>query len=469
MFNLAEYSERIVAIDECGSEKTYAELLSFSNKIAQKLPSRSLIFSFCENSIGCMFGYVSFINSRSVPLMLSRDFDEALVKDLVKNYQPSHFWVPKDLAHTFYTESSSVILEAYDFELIASGFAKANLNDDLAVLLTTSGSTGSPKLVRLSYENIVSNASSIAEYLELEKSERPITSLPMNYSYGLSVINSHLYVGSTILLTKKSIMQREFWDFFREQEATSFAGVPYNYLILKKIKFFKMTLPSLRYMTQAGGRLDLDLQREFTEYAQSKSFRFIVMYGQTEATARISYLPWHNSLAKCGCIGVAIPGGRLSLVDEAGEVIHKPYVAGELLYEGSNVFLGYSESIVDLAKGDEFKGSLLTGDMAEFDEQGYFKIIGRKKRFIKLFGNRINLDSVEQIIHRKFNDFESVCSGNDDKMFIFITIDDSDVRAQVRKYLSQKIGIHFSGLQVESIDSIPKNEAGKVQYKQLPN
>ncbi|MDN3679458.1 AMP-binding protein [Vibrio tapetis subsp. quintayensis] len=468
MFDLAKYSEQIVAIDEYGNNKTYAELVTFSNEVALKLPTRNFIFSFCENSIGALFGYVSFINNRSVPLMLNRDFDEDLVRGLVKRYKPSHFWIPKDLANIFYSDTTNVVMEAFGYELISTGFDDVAMHDDLALLLPTSGSTGSPKLVKLSYENIESNALSIINYLEIDKSERPITSLPMNYSYGLSIINSHLIAGATILLTTKSIMQREFWDFFKEQKATSLSGVPYNYQILKKIRFFKMSLPSLRYMTQAGGRLEPDLQREFAEYAQKNALKFVVMYGQTEATARMGYLPWHESLSKCGYVGIAIPGGEFSLIDDAGNQVNEANVTGELVYEGANVFLGYSEVREDLMKGNEHNGTLYTGDMAQFDTDGHFKIVGRKKRFIKLFGNRINLDSAEQIVRSHFKDFESVCSGNDDKMYVFVTTDNSEVKAEVRKYLSHKIGIHFSGLQIESIDSIPKNESGKVQYKKLP-
>lgn len=468
MFDLAKYSEQTAAIDEFGNNKTYAELLSFSNEVAQQLPARSFIFSFCENSIGALFGYVAFINNKSVPLMLNRDFDEDLVRDLIKRYKPSHFWIPKDLANIFYSDSTHVVMEAFGYELISTGFEGTVVHDELALLLPTSGSTGSPKLVKLSYENIESNARSIIHYLELDKSERPITSLPMNYSYGLSVINSHLIAGATILLTTKSIMQREFWDFFKLEKSTSLAGVPYNYQILKKIRFFKMSLPSLRYMTQAGGRLDPDLQREFAEYAQNNALKFVVMYGQTEATARMGYLPWQDALNKCGYVGIAIPGGKFSLMDDAGNHISDVNVTGELVYEGANVSLGYSEVREDLMKGNELNGMLYTGDMAQFDADGYFKIVGRKKRFIKLFGNRINLDSAEQIVRSQFKDFESVCSGHDDKMYVFVTSDDSEVKAEVRKYLSHKMGVHFSGLQVESIDSIPKNESGKVQYKKLP-
>ncbi len=176
-------------------------------------------------------------------------------------------------------------------------------------------------------------AASIVQYLHLDETERPITTLPMNYTYGLSIINSHLMVGATILLTEKGLMQKEFWTFFKEQEATSFGGVPYTYEMLERLRFFRMDLPSLRYFTQAGGKLAPERHRKFAEYAQKRGKKFVVMYGQTEATARMGYLPPERALDKCGSMGVAIPGGRMWLRDVDGSRITEPRIVGELLHE----------------------------------------------------------------------------------------------------------------------------------------
>ena len=255
--------------------------------------------------------------------------------------------------------------------------------EELGLLLTTSGSTGSPKLVRQSYTNIQENAKSIAEYLKIDETERPITTLPMNYTYGLSIINSHILKGAAILVTQHTLMEREFWKFFRESEATSFGGVPYTYEILKKLRFFNMELPSLRYMTQAGGKLSPQLHKEFAEYAESHQKQFIVMYGQCEATARMAYLPAEKALEKYGSMGIAIPGGRLELIDVNGKFIEKPDEVGELVYYGPNVTLGYAQEAGDLKKADERNGRLETGDMAKRDNDGFYYIVGRKKEIFE--------------------------------------------------------------------------------------
>ena len=280
------------------------------------------------------------------------------------------------------------------------------MHDDLALLLTTSGSVGSPKFVRQSYKNIAANTASIVEYLHLDTAERAITSLPMNYTFGISVINSHLMVGATLVLSPYTIMQREFWTLMSEQKVTSLSGVPYTYEMLDKLRFMRRDLPDLHTLTQAGGKLSPELHQKFAEYAQAQGKSFVVMYGQTEATARMSYLPPELSLTKVGSMGIAVPGGKFSLIDADNQQIIEPGVVGELVYEGDNVTLGYAQSRGDLAKGDEFGGRLLTGDMARFDEDGFFYVVGRKKRFLKIFGNRVNLDETERLIKSHFCDLD---------------------------------------------------------------
>ncbi|MBO4396657.1 MAG: AMP-binding protein [Eubacterium sp.] len=341
---------------------------------------------------------------------------------------------------------------------------RPRLHPELGLLMTTSGSTGSPKLVRQSEKNVVVNAAAIVDYLEIGEFDRAITTLPMSYTYGLSVINSHLLAGAELLLTDISIMQREFWDFFKKEKASSFAGVPYTYEMLKKLKFSRMMLPSLKYMTQAGGRLGPELHKEFAEYAQFSRKRFYVMYGQTEATARMAYVPYVRSVEKAGSIGVAIPGGALSLEDEQGNEIVQPHVPGELVYQGQNVTFGYATVLSDLCRGDENEGVLHTGDLAEMDEDGYFFIVGRKKRFLKIYGNRVNLDECEELIEKKF-DVECACTGEDDEMAVFVT--GSVGESEVADFIAGKTGLNPKAFSVKKIDSIPRNRSGKKAYGEL--
>ncbi len=292
-----------------------------------------------------------------------------------------------------------------------------------------------------------------------------IPTLPMNYTYGLSIVNSHLLAGAAVLLTDFAMTNRAFWEFMKAQRATSFGGVPFTYEMLKRLRFFRMDLPDLRYMTQAGGRLSPELHREYAEWCAERSKKFIVMYGQTEATARMSYLPWERSLEKIGSIGIAIPGGRFALRGDDGREITGPGVTGELIYEGPNVTPGYAERREDLVRGDERGGVLATGDMAERDADGFYFITGRRSRFLKVFGNRINLDETELLLKKNFPGVELAAAGADDDLKVYIT--DEGRTDEIRQWVSSTMHLSEKGVHVYYIPEIPKNDAGKIQYREL--
>ncbi|SFJ05940.1 Acyl-CoA synthetase (AMP-forming)/AMP-acid ligase II [Treponema bryantii] len=463
VWNLEQYKDKIAIKDEFGKTITYNELDFQSKKLAENVSSRCLVFSLCRNEIGSILGYVSFIQNGIVPILLNSHLEEGLLNSLLETYKPSYLWVPKDQKAQFST--MTVIYEAYDYILIDTGYEKNyKLYDELALLLTTSGSTGSPKLVRQSYSNILDNAQSIVKYLELNDTERPITTLPMNYTYGLSIINSHLLVGATILVTDKGIMQKEFWEFFKSSEATSFGGVPYTYEMLDRLRFYRMNLPSLRSITQAGGKILPELHEKFANYAKDNGKKFVVMYGQCEATARMGYLPPEKAVEKKGAMGIVIPGGKFKLIAADGSEITEPHTTGELVYEGKNVTLGYAECLEDLSKGDERNGILETGDMAQFDEDGFYYIVGRKKRFLKIYGNRVNLDEVDRLIKEYFN-AEVASTGVDDHMYIFVT--DNNLAEPVKDFIVNKTKLNPVAFKVFVIDNIPKNDSGKILYNEL--
>lgn len=464
--NFIRYKGKVAFIDDNGNQIKYDEIQTSCEDIQKFIGTRNLIISFCENSIGSVLGYVAFLNSGNVPILLKTDIEKQLRANLMDIYEPQYLYLPSSMAKEF--KDLEMLWENYGYQLLKTNYKSTDLlHPELALLLTTSGSTGSPKLVRQSYTNIAENAESIAEYLGLDDTERPITMLPMNYTYGLSIINSHLLVGATILLTEKSVMERGFWEFFKENQATSFGGVPYIYEILKKLRFFRMDLPSLRYMTQAGGKLSPELHKEYAEYAQNNGKKFIVMYGQTEATARMSYLPPEKSLEKYGSMGIAIPGGKFSLIDVNGKLIDETDTVGELVYEGLNVTMGYAECRKDLAKEDEWNGRLVTGDMAKRDEEGYYYIVGRKKRFLKIYGNRVNLDEVEGMVKKAFEEMECACAGRDDLLEVFVTSMSEELRKQIKTFLVEQTGLNPAAFSVKYVEEIPKNEAGKTLYSKL--
>ena len=461
MWRLNDFKDNVAVISENDEALTYYELLVLSQNLINNIPKRCLVFNLCTNSLGSLLGYITFLNNKVVPLMIDADLDVSLLHNLISIYKPDYLWVPKEKLENFrcfkevYCDCGYTLLKTkFEFEY--------KLNPELALLLTTSGSTGSFKLVRQSYNNISSNMSSISKYLNLNDTERAITTLPMHYTYGLSVINSHLSVGASIVLTDKTLMQKDFWTKLKSYKVTSMSGVPYTYEMLDKLRFFRMNLPDLRTITQAGGKLSLSLHEKFAKYAVENNKRFIVMYGQTEATARMSYLPYTKSLEKIGSIGIAIPGGNFFILDSSGAKINEPDKIGELVYEGPNVTLGYAECGENLNKGDERNGVLITGDMAKFDNDGFYYIVGRKKRFLKIFGSRVNLDEMEQLIRENFEDIDCACGGIDDCMYIFVT--SAVQKDSILHFVSKKTVINHTAFKVKLIKEIPRNESGKILY-----
>lgn len=461
---LTKHSKKTAVICSDGTQYTYQELLENSRAISKHLTSRSLVLCLCENEIGSLTGYLAFILNDIVPVLLDSHLDRVLLNNLISTYEPNFIWLPTSDINN--VKKGDVIAQMLGYSLIRySNHRSYPLHADISLLLTTSGTTGSPKLVKITYENIDSNAVAISKYLTIDENERPITALPMHYTFGLSIINSHLIMGATILLTHHSLTEREFWSFFKNHEATSLSGVPYSYEILKQLRFLKMNLPHLKTMTQAGGKLNSVIQKEFSVYSNARNIRLFVMYGQTEATARMSYLPPEFALTKPDSIGVAIPGGNFSLISIEGEVITTSDTVGELQYAGPNVSMGYATCGEDLAKGDENQGILLTGDLAKRDTDGFYYIVGRKKRFLKLFGMRINLDETEQLIKHITPD--CACTGQDDKLLIYIS--DKKLVHEVKSFISSKTGINHRGFEVIHINKIPKNSSGKTVYAELEN
>ena len=438
MFDFKSYKDRIAVITDSGESLTYGEL----NQRTKVSVPRGLAFCLAHNNLDSFLGYITCLQSGLPIVMLDGSKPKEVIDALINVYHPEYIW---------------------DGGLKETGLKGGSINPELALCLTTSGSTGSPKFVRLSARNILANAESIAEYLEIDENERPVTTLPMYYSYGLSVINSHLLKGATILLTDHTYAQREFWNFMKEQKATSMAGVPYTYEMLKMLRFFRMDLPFLKTMTQAGGKLNKDIAKEYIDYAAANGKKFYVMYGQTEATARMSYLPWESAQEKYASMGVAIPGGKFSLIDTEGKEIAEPEVDGELIYTGPNVSLGYAECRDDLNKDDENKGVLHTGDVARMDSDGFYYITGRLKRFVKIWGNRCNLDATEQLV--KSITTSCACAGVDDKITIFVTEEGQE--KSIISLLAEKTGLNNRAFEVRVIDAIPVKDSGKIDYPAL--
>ena len=445
---------KVAVIDDSGSSVTYGVICDFSKAFAAQLPYRTLIFIFSENKIGSLLGYTASLSNRIVPLVLSAATEESLYEHLLEVYRPEYLWLPNHLAEK---KGLSSVFSAWDYSLVKTRYPRVPMFEDLSLLLPTSGSTGSPKLVRHSYRNIEANADNVRRLFALDGTERAMAILPMHYTMGLSVIASHLLAGSTLLLSGRSLLDKGFWAMLKE--ATSFTGVPYSYEILTKMRFTRMDLPNLKVITQGGGKLTEEMFKLLAQYAHDNGKKFIATYGQSECTARMAYLPAELALEKTCSIGFAEPGGQLSIMDENGNETFEGEAQGEMVYRGENVTLGYANSQEDLLKGDENHGVMHTGDLARRDADGCYFIIGRLKRFLKIYGLRIGLDEVEGLIKTEFNT-DCYCKGDDKKLIVLVT--DAKLKEVLPSFIEEKTHLFHQRIEVQVVKEILRNEAGKV-------
>jgi acyl-CoA synthetase (AMP-forming)/AMP-acid ligase II len=453
-WNLERHGDAVAFVQEDGRAVTFAGAARDADAFSRAVGgSRRLLFLLCDNDLASVTSYLACLRSGHAALLLPAGMEAGMFQALCRQYRPDFVWrKPSDPAG-----EPAAGLEPTGFD------DRTPLGGGLALLLTTSGSTGSPKLVRLTAANLDANAASICEYLALTPAERAITVLPIHYSYGLSVVNSHLRAGGRTVLTNASAIEKAFWSLVREQEVTSLVGVPYTYAMYRRIGLLRMDLPSLRTMTQAGGRLAPETVCEFATWARSRGIRFFVMYGQTEATARMSYLPPERALERSASVGRAIPGGCFAILDAEGREIGAAGVDGELVYRGPNVSLGYAECREDLAKGDENRGVLHTGDVARYDGERLVYITGRLKRFIKLAGNRVGLDELEALFRAA--GIEAYCGGRDDRLCVAV-LREADA-GPARRTIEEKLALHPTMYRLVVVPDVPRNDAGKVQYAAL--
>jgi len=338
----------------------------------------------------------------------------------------------------------------------------AQIHPDLAVLLTTSGSTGSPKLVRLSRSNIASNTAAIIRSLGLSASDRAILTLPLFYSYGMSVVLTHLSCGGSVVVTRSTLMEAAFWDAVRDYRPTFLNGVPATFEILRRLRFEQMDVPSIRSMTQAGGRMEATLIEEFGALMEHRDGGLFVMYGQTEASPRMTCLPPGWLSTKPGSVGPALQGGRLTITDLQTGGVLPVGSTGQVRYEGPNVMMGYATGEEDLAAGDVMGSGLDTGDIGYLDEDGCLFIAGRLKRIAKVNGERLSLDEIEGLVEADVAC--AMVAGGPDEVIVFCVPQAGKDLSVIRRRLSQLLRIPLRAIPFREIDAIPRTAAGKIDY-----
>ena len=411
--------------------------------------------------------YVLFMKLKGVVLMLvDENTDINLIKKFLKLYMHEHVALPKKLLtkFNFLTMDEFRLGHYFIFKLKKQKKNKPKINSENKLLLSTSGSLGSVKFVRLSEKNLKFNTNQISKYLNINSKQSAITTMPLSYSYMLSIFNTHLENGGKIHFTNKSIIQRDFWDYFNRNKINSFYGVPYHYQLLAKNKFKFFTSKNLNYIANAGGKLDVNVVNALVDFCKKKKINFFSMYGQTEASPRISYLPLKFLKSKTESIGKGLPGTKIWIENENKKKIIKPFVSGELVCKGKNISLGYCKSREDLSKSKTNQNVLRTGDLAYFDSDKFFYINGRISRMAKIFGNRINLDELEKRLREK--NIISVCKFNNDKISLYIegkVISEKRLLNTVEKLTS----LNRYGFKVRFLKKFPRTQSGKISYAKI--
>lgn len=444
-----------VFLIEGNRQLSYRQLFANSDALFSNL-ERGTVAIFCNKNIATVTAYMGCLRNGLIPLLIDASSTPAAVDRILNAYEPRYLFGPKNIIQNSYRKIET-------FEGYSLYEKDLNLNqvisDELALLLGTSGSTGDPKFVRLSYKSLSTCTHSINEYLEMDMSRRCISLLPFQYSYGLSVLNSVAASRSSMVLTNLSVLESDLWAIISELSVTDISGVPFMFEIMQRMNFEPRVLENLRCVTQAGGRLDPKITKRMIQKFSPHGIKYFTMYGQTEASPRISYVPYDKTIEKIGSVGIPISCGS-AYIAETG----LPVGEGELVYSGPNVALGYAKSAGDLALGDEFNGKLKTGDQGRIDEDGFIYITGRRKRFVKLQGVSVNLDHIESVLHGK--GINCVVIGKENALVVcYVKTNDLDISA----IMSENFSLHSTNFRTELVDAIPYNSNGKPDYLLLQN
>ncbi|MET0105806.1 MAG: AMP-binding protein [Sedimenticola sp.] len=448
----SDVDDRIFIEDEDQSY-SFDEVFELSDAMVSHIPKGSVLVIESHRDLDTVCAYIGALRSNIVPLLIDANLNDEAVSGIANSYQAEFVFgsacrelvgyndAGKALGKTVYARHSN---------------SSISVNEELCLLLPTSGSTGEAKCVRTSRDNLSLATQSIVRYLEMDESRVSITSLPLHYTYGLSVLNCALESRSRFVLSDKSWLEREFWFAVENHGVTDLSGVPFMFQTLRRMRLSETVMSNLKCVNQAGGRLEPELTEYFVDYFSAQDIKYFTMYGATEASPRISYVPYQKSKDKVGTVGIPIDIGKLST--DASDGVSE----GELIYEGPNVCLGYSYNREDLELGDENNQVLRTGDVGFIDRDGYATIVGRKKRFVKVYGMSVNLDAIESMV-RSVTDHSAVL-GVDDKVLVLIT--DGDVQI-VKEKILEKVTFPSRGLKVTKVSEIYLNASGKPDYPRM--
>lgn len=434
-----------------------AELVGESERVLRH-DSKALVLCAGDRDLPTLLAYLAALRLGHAVAFLPAS------NEILSAYQPE-FVIPapgsgSGLADLGYHPAAEPIAGTTVFQ--RNSQSSGEIYGDMALLLGTSGSTGSPKTVRLSCSGLADNTAAVIRALGITASERGPTTLPITHAYGLSVLNTHLLAGASVVLGDQSPLSLATWDHLVRSGATSFAAVPMTYAAFGPAHINLLGRSKVRTMTQSGSRLGDDLTMRLVRMMGQLDGRFFVMYGQTEATSRIARLDPADLPSRLGSVGTAVPGGTITIGSAPGHARAMPG-EGAVLYRGPGVMLGYAGGRADLCRGAEVD-VLDTGDLG-YLRDGYLYLTGRAKRIVKVLGIRTSLDDLERMVERPDHPAAVIC-GTDDVVHL-VGAGDAAVHEQQRRQLVESLGVPSRHVVFRQVDRLPRTPGGKVDYRRL--
>jgi acyl-CoA synthetase (AMP-forming)/AMP-acid ligase II len=451
-----------------GVWRTRAELRKAALTVGDALAAerKRVVFVLADQNPGGIVAILASASAGHAVALIDPSMAETKIAALIESYRPELILAAKAerlawLSDRGYGPARPLAENVFLSERTEKPDDAPAIDPSLLLLLATSGTTGAPRLVRLAQSAVIANALQIAQSLDIGVESVGVAHLPFHYSYGWSVVASHLIKGAGVAVLDDNLMSTTFWESIAKAGGTHFPGVPFHYATIARLGL-KLIPECVTTFTQAGGALDVKVQKRMHDFAEGRGARFFVMYGQTEAAPRMTTLPHSRFEAKAGSVGLALPGGRIGIEKDGAAL--GPGENGDVVYRGPNVMLGYADERSDLAKGDELGGRLETGDVGTLDGEGFLFLTGRTKRFAKIAGLRLGLDQMEK-------EFHSVgvvaCIDGGEKILVFFDETTESLLKERARAIAAEYKIPPTSFSLRRVEAIPRLTGGKVNYALL--
>ncbi|MCI8822504.1 MAG: AMP-binding protein [Lachnospiraceae bacterium] len=444
-------SDNTAIADDQGNKRSYRELSEGAEDLRLCVEKRSLLFLLCDHQTETAEFIYEILYIHAVPLLLPGEIDEELLEQLMQIYQPGYLYC-QNSRKTAGTERR--VKEWKNHTLWKTGAPEVSIHPDVALLLSTSGTTGSSKLVKLTYDNLYDNAAYGCRHLQIEVGQKGLSPLPLHYAFGLSFCLWHWHCGATVLLTEESVFGRGFQEFYMKEKAVNFAATPYTYRMLQKIRFWDQEKAAfLNFAISSGAQIT---EQEHLELVSVLKEKFWVGYGQTECIGIVLAASFDERHVRTGTVGRAFDNAEVTMDPKTGE----------MLIRSRSVCMGYAVSREDLETGDVNHGILHTGDVVKI-EDGYIYLQGRLKRFVKILGKRVSLDDIGNYLENKYQNAEFACTGTDDHIEIYHTDPGSCAEEEIRELLYRNMKIPAEFITCFCLEKMPRNSSGKIAYAGL--